>query len=391
MKPREVKPGIYWVGAVDWDRRLFDSLISLPDGTSYNSYLVRGSEKTALFETVDPTKTDVLLDALSAVERIDYVVLQHAEQDHTGSLSAVLSRYPEARVCCSPKAVDLLATHLHVPQGSLTTLDDEEELFLGDKTLRFIHTPWAHWPETMSTYVVEDKVLLSCDLFGSHLATSDLYGAEDEVLPAAKRYFAEIMMPFRPAIRKNLDKVGALELEAIGPSHGPLYARPEFILDAYRDWVDGPSHDLAVIPFVTMHGSTLAMVDRLTEALTERGTRVRRFDMASADLGSLATALVDAGTIVAATPTVLTNPHPAMMSALYLISALRPKAPFLALLVSYGWASKVVETVGTLTAGLKAEMLGEVVARGLPTDEEMRQVDRLADVIAARHREAGLV
>jgi len=390
MTPREVRPGVYWVGAVDWDRRLFDALISLPDGTSYNAYLVRGSEKTALFDTVDPAKTQVLLDNLQGVDRVDYVVIHHVEQDHSGSLPVILAKYPEARVLCSPKAVDLLITHLHVPANLLTVVGDGEEVSLGDKTLRFLHTPWVHWPETMSTYLVEDRVLLSCDFMGSHLATSDLFGREEEVLPAAKRYFAEIMMPFRAAVRKNLDKVEPLDLDVIAPSHGPLYGRPRVILDAYRDWVDGPPRNLVVIPYVTMHGSTLVLVERLTGALTERGVKVERFDLSSVDLGRLAASLVDAATIVAGTPTVLTNPHPAMMSALYLATALRPKVRFLSLVASYGWASNVVETVTSLTAGLKAEMIEPVLIKGLPRPEDLSLVDVLAATIAAKHSAADL-
>jgi flavorubredoxin len=390
MKPREVRPGVHWVGAVDWDRRLFDALIPLPEGTSYNAYLVRGSEKTVLFDTVDPSKTQVLLDNLQGVDRLDHIVIHHVEQDHSGSLPVILARHPEARVLCSPKAVDLLVTHLHVPAEALTAVEDGEEVSLGDKTLRFIHTPWVHWPETMSTYIVEDRILLSCDLFGSHLATSDLFGREEEVFPAAKRYFAEIMMPFRAAVKKNLEKVESLGLDVIAPSHGPLYRRPGFILDAYREWVDGPPQNLVVVPYVTMHGSTLALVEHLTDALTEHGVKVERFDLSSVDLGRLAASLVDAATIVVGTPTVLTNPHPAVMSALYLATALRPKVRFLSLVGSYGWASHVVETVASLTAGLKAEIIEPVLIKGHPRPEDLRLVDELAATIAAKHASAGL-
>jgi flavorubredoxin len=317
-------------------------------------------------------------------------VIHHVEQDHSGSLPVILARHPEARVLCSPKALDLLVTHLHVSADALTAVEDGEELSLGDKTLRFIHTPWAHWPETMSSYIVEDRILLSCDLFGSHLATSDLFGREEEVFPAAKRYFAEIMMPFRAAVKKNLEKVESLGLDVIAPSHGPLYRRPGFILDAYREWVDGPPQNLVVVPYVTMHGSTLALVEHLTDALTERGVKVERFDLSSVDLGRLAASLVDAATIVVGTPTVLTNPHPAVMSALYLATALRPKVRFLSLVGSYGWASHVVETVASLTAGLKAEIIEPVLIKGHPRPEDLRLVDELAATIAAKHSAAGL-
>ena len=333
MKPRQLRPGVYAVGAVDWDRRVFDSLIPLPEGTSYNSYLVQGSEKTALIDTVDPVFATSLLELLSGVDRIDYVIAQHIEQDHSGSLPAVLARYPDAQVLCSARAVDLLASHVHVSGERVQVVEDGEELALGDKTLRFVHTPWVHWPETMSTFLVEDKVLFSCDMFGSHLASSDLIGREEELYPAAKRYFAGIMMPFRSMVRKDLDRVEPLGAELIGPSHGPVYGRPEFIFEAYRDWVDGPPHNLVVVPFVTMHGSTKVMVERLTGALVDRGVKVERVDLQGVDLGRLATVLVDAATVVAATPTVMTNPHPLMVSALYLANELKPKARFLSAMV----------------------------------------------------------
>ena len=390
MKSREIRPGVHWVGAVDWDRRLFDALICLPEGTSYNSYLVVGSEATALFDTVDPTKTHLLLENLEGVERIDYVVLHHAEQDHSGSLGAVAERFPQARLLCSPKAVDLLASHLRFPADAFKAVEDGEELSLGDKTLRFVHTPWVHWPETMSTYVPEDKLLLSCDLFGSHLATSDLFGHEEEVIPAAKRYFAEIMMPFRPAVRRNLDKLAPLNLEVIGPSHGPVYGEPESILAAYREWVDGPPRNLVVIPYTTMHGSTLTMVERLSAGLIERGVKVLRFDLTSVDLGRLAAAVVDAATIVVGTPTVMKNPHPSVVYALYLLNSLRPKVQYLSVIGSYGWSSSVVQTIASMTGGLKAEMIEPVLIKGLPGPEDLMLVDKLAETIASKHAEAGL-
>ena len=391
MKPRELRPGVYAVGAVDWDRRVFDSLIPLPDGTSYNAYIVRGAEKTALIDTVDPAFTSLLLERLAGVDRIDYVIAQHVEQDHSGSLPAVLARFPDAQVLCSARAVDLLATHVRVFGDRVRVVDDGEELGLGGKTLRFVYTPWVHWPETMSTFLVEDKVLFSCDMFGSHLATSDLIGREEELCPAAKRYFAEILMPFGSMVRKDLDKVEPLGAELIAPSHGPVYGRPQFIFDAYRDWVDGPPHNLVAVPFVTMHGSTAKMVDRLVGALVERGVKAERLDLQGVDLGRLATVLVDAATVVAATPTVMTDPHPLMVSALYLANGLKPKARFLSALVTYGWATNALERIIELTAGLKAEVIEPVVVKGLPTDEELSKIDALADAIAAKHAAAGLV
>jgi len=175
MKARKIKEGIYWMGAVDWDRRLFDSLIPLPDGTSYNAYLIQGSEKTALLDTVDPSMVDVLLFQLESVQNIDYIIAHHAEQDHSGAIPHVLEKYKNAKVLTTSKGKGMLVDHLCIPEERFITVDDGETLSLGNKTLKFIHTPWVHWPETMVTYLQEDNILFTCDFFGSHLATTDLY------------------------------------------------------------------------------------------------------------------------------------------------------------------------------------------------------------------------
>lgn len=391
VNPREIKPGVYAVGAIDWDRRLFDALIGLPDGTTYNSYLVEGREKTALFDTVDPEMTAVLLENLKGVEKVDFIVLQHAEQDHSGSLSAVLQRFPDAQVMCSARAVEILSQHLGFPEATFIVVKDGQELDLGGKTLRFLATPWAHWPETMSTYIAEDRLLLSCDMFGAHFAGSDAFWGERDPLPSAKRYFAEIMMPFRPALRKNLDKVRSLEVDMIAPSHGPVFDRPSVILGAYEDWLSGPPRNLVVIPYITMHGSTSVMVDRLVQGLIDRSVGVARFDVTSLDTGHLAMDLVDAATVVIGTPTVMTNPHPAMIGVIYLINLLRPKVKFMSAVVTHGWASNAIETIQTMTSGLKPELIPPVLLRGMPAEDGLRLIDELADAIAAKHREAGLL
>ncbi|GAH76152.1 unnamed protein product, partial [marine sediment metagenome] len=233
--PRKIKPNIYSVGAVDWDRRLFDELIPLPDGTSYNSYLIKGSEKTALIDTVDPTKENILIDNLNKlnITSIDYLISNHAEQDHSGSIPKILKLYKNAKVVTNPKCKDMLMNLLLIPEDKFITINDRETISLGDKTLEFIYASWVHWPETMLTYLKEDKILFSCDLFGSHLATSNLFVTDDaKVYEVAKRYYAEIMMPFRKIIRKNLEKIKDLEIEIIATSHGPIYNKPEFIINA---------------------------------------------------------------------------------------------------------------------------------------------------------------
>ena len=390
MKARQIRPGIYSVGAIDWDRRLFDALIPLPDGTSYNSYLVQGSQKVALIDTVDPTMTGVLMGYLDSFPTIDYVIANHAEQDHSGSLPQVLAKYPDAKVVTTPKCKDLLVALLLIPEDRFTTVNDGETLSLGDKTLEFIYAPWVHWPETMLTYLREDRILFPCDLFGSHLAATDMYvSSEGQVYESAKRYYAEIMMPFHTIIEKHLEKLAAYQIDVIAPSHGPMYDKPSFILEAYRSWVFDPLKNTVVLPYISMHGSTQKMVEYFVSALVERGVKVEQFNLAAADIGKLAMALVDAATMVIGTPTVLVGPHPNVAHAAFLANALRPRLQFVSIIGSYGWGSKAVEQLTAMVPLLKAEVLAPVTSKGFPREEDFKSLDNLANTIAQKHKDRG--
>jgi len=389
---REIKPGVFTVGVIDWDRQLFDELIPLPDGTSYNAYVVRGSEKTALIDAADPSMAKALMENIEGLglDRLDYVVANHAEQDHSGSIPTVLERFPEAKVVCTPRCQELLADHLRVPAEKFVTAEDRMILSLGDKTLEFFYTPWVHWPETMSTYLREDKILFSCDFFGSHYATSDLFADKRIIYEPAKRYYAEIMMPFRAIIRKNLEIVEALDLEMIAPSHGPFHDEPSFIIEAYRDWSSEEVKNEVVIPYVSMHGSTKLMVDHLIDALIARGIGVKRFEISGSDVGKMAEALVDAATLVLGTCTVLAGPHPNAAHVAFLANALRPKTRFASIIGSYGWGGKTVKVIQDMMPLLKVEMIEPVLAKGLPGEEDFLALDRLADEILKKHRELGI-
>lgn len=394
MELRQIKPGIFLVGAVDWDRRLFDALIPLPDGTSYNSYLIKGSRKTALIDTVDPTMTDILLNNLKSagVQTLDYIITNHAEQDHSGSLPAVLAAYPQAQVITTPKCKEILMYLLRIPENRITTVEDKETLSLGDRTLEFIHYPWVHWPDTMLSYLREDKILFPCDLFGSHFATSDMYVTEEgRVYEASKRYFAEIMMPFRANIQRQWEKLAGYDIQVIAPSHGPMHNKPSFIMDAYRDWVAGPPKNTVVIPYVSMHGSTRLMVDYLTRALTVRGVNVERFDLPVTDIGKLAMSLVDAATVIIGTPTVLGGAHPAAVYAAVLANALRPKVKFASVIGSYGWGGRAAEQLTTLLPNLKVELIPPVIIQGLPEEADYKVLDEMAEAVVAKHKEAKLI
>jgi flavorubredoxin len=394
MKPRELKNGVYCVGAVDWDRRLFDSLIPLPDGTSYNSYLIKGSDRTALIDTVDPTMKDVLFDNLDGldIKNIDYVIFNHAEPDHSGCIREVLAKYPEAKAVCTEKCKSMLIDRFMVDEGRFKAVADRETLSLGDRTLEFIHAPWVHWPETMLTYIREDKILFPCDFFGSHLAGTEMFvrdaGQEYE---AARRYWAEIMMPFRLQIQKNLEKIKDYPIEMIAPSHGPAHDKPKYIVEAYHSWAYDEPRNIVVLPYTSMHGSTRKMVGYLVSALAQRGVTVKQFDLAGADIGKLAAALVDAATVVIGTPTVLTGPHPNAAHAAFLANAIRPKVKFASIIGSYGWGTRVVEALAAMIPNLKVEIIPPVICKGFPKEADFQALDNLAETIAEKHKAAGLV
>ena len=390
MEPRKIRDNIYSLGFIDWDSRLFDALIPLPDGTSYNSYLIEGSEKTVLIDTVEPSHFHELEAQLKNVPKLDYVISLHAEQDHSGSIPQVLALYPDAKLITSTKAKGLLMDILPISEESIITVSDGETLSLGNKTLEFIFTPWVHWPETMVAYLQEDKILFSCDFFGAHIATTDLFVTDEaRVFEAAKRYYAEVMMPFRKIIDKNLDKISAYDIDLIAPSHGQIYPRPAFIIDAHKEWVSSRLKNTVVLPYISMHNSTKIMVDFLTSSLVKKGVNVELFNLTVTDIGKLAMALVDAGTIVLGTPTVLSGPHPNVVYGAYLANALRPKAKFLSIIGSYGWGGKSVEILAGMIPNLKVEVLDPVLIKGTPTDTDFEALENLAQTIAAKHQELG--
>lgn len=391
MVIKKIGEGVYFLPSIDWDRRLFDSLIPLPDGTTYNAYLIQGSEKTVLLDTADPKMRESFLLSLKKIKRIDYLIAHHGEQDHSGLIPDVLERYPQSKLVVSSKGKEILLVHLPIEEDRVKVVEDGETLDLGGKTLQFVYTPWVHWAETMVTYLREEKILFSCDFFGLHLATSETFVRGEYPLEAAKRYFAEIMIPFSPIIQKNLEKIKDLEISLIAPSHGPIWDNPDMILERYRQWAGEKRENKVLIPFVSMHDSTRIMVDYLSDALVERGIQVERFELPHTDLGKIAMGLVDAPTLILGTPTVLAGAHPYAAFAAFLVNALRPRLRFVSLIGSYGWGGKTVEQISGLLSNLKVEIIEPVLAKGYPREADFRALDRLADSVLQNHRKEGII
>jgi len=384
-----IKNNVYFCGVQDPHRRLFDELIPLPDGTTYNSYLVKGSEKTALIDTSYSTKVVEFLECLEGESKIDCIIANHGEGDHTDALKFVLEKYPKALIYCTQKCCDILVDAHEIPLEKFHVIADGEKLSLGDKTLQFTIAPWVHWPDTMFTYVEEDKILFTCDFLGAHSIVNEVFVTpSEEYLQGARRYYGEIMMPFRTQCKNYIQKIEALKPEIICPSHGGVYDKPEFILEAYKEWTGDIPKNKVVIPYVSMYGNTEKAIVYLEEKLTKLGVKVDKFDLVKDDAGEYVCSLVDAATIIFAAPMVLAGPHPAAMSGLILTNALRPNIKFMGTINSFGWGGDFMGKVKA-NLNLQVEMFDPIAFKGKAKAKDKEQIEALAELIAQKHKEIG--
>ena len=382
-----IAPNVFWVGVKDQNRRLFDGLIPLPHGTSYNSYLVVGSDKVALIDTVNPGFEGELVDKVSEhvdPAKIDYVIMNHAEPDHANATSHMLSVAKGAKLVTTAKGKEAAMMYFGVPEDRIMVVDEGSSIDLGGRTLKFVDAPWLHWPETMFTYLVEERILFPCDFFGSHIAYGEFYADEfgdGHTLELAKLYFAEIMMPFRKPALKALEKVKALDPKIIAPSHGVMYREPKLIMDAYESWAGEKMKKKVLIPYVSMWGSTEKMVKTLKAALVDKGIEVQVFDLTVSDVGHVAKQLVDTPIVVIGAPTVLGGAHPVATYAALLTKTLRAPTRYAAILTSHGWSGGAVKQLSEMLSGTKIEVLDVIDSKGPAGEEEISRILKLADTI----------
>ena len=391
-KSVEMVPGVFWVGVLDRERALFDSFMSLPYGTTYNAYLVTGGEKTALIDTVGSDFTDILTKKVSEsvkVEDIDYVVMNHAEPDHGGSIPKILSIAKNARLVASKKGVGMAKLFYDVPEERMMAVEDGSKIELGGKTLRFISAPWLHWPETMFTYCEEDRVLFTCDFFGAHMAADKLYEDEvgDIVLSEARRYYAEIMMIFINPLRKALDKVAELDIKIIGPSHGPVYREPHRIVDAYEKWARGPLEQKAVVIYVSMYGSTAVLEKTIVAALKDEGVDAVAYNMVKSDISQIVTDLVDSSAIIFGSPSFYGGMHPRLASSVELIRTLKPRGKIVAVFGSYGWGGGAAKEIKSRLAPVGFDVIETLEIKGPPGDEALDKARSLGKAVARKIKE----
>lgn len=383
--------GVYWVGIKDWDRKLFDALIPLPNGTTYNAYLVVGASQKALIDTANPGFEKELEDKISRItdpSAIDYVVMNHAEPDHAGSIPYIMSINTKAKLVATAKGAKMAQTYYKVPEDRIVVVHDKDSLDLGGKTLQFVEAPMLHWPETMFTYIKEDRMLFPCDFFGAHVARGIFDDEVEDLLSYAQRYFGEIMMPFSIMAQKALEKIKDLKIDVIGPSHGPIYKNPERILNAYKKWSNGETKRKAMIVYVTMWKNTEKMVQPLAETLMSEGIEVASYNLTVADVGDIAKDLVDSKAIVLGAPTVLGGAHPLAVYATYLVKALRPPLKFGVVLSSYGWGGGAIKHVQEILGSSKMEIVGSMEINGPPSESDVKRIVEIGKNLAERIKAA---
>ena len=391
---KEIKNSVFYAGLNDADRVIFDELIPLEHGTTYNSYIVKGSGKTAVIDTMYPPFCDLYLKNFdeNGIDKVDYIIANHGEQDHSGSIPALLNKFPDAIVITNDKCRQNIIEMLLVDESKIRVIQNNEEISLGNKTLQFIMAPGVHWPDTMFTYLKEDNMLFTCDFLGAHLPFGDLFAKNDDKLYSmAKRYYAEIMMPFRTTCKKYIDTVEKINPSYILPSHGPIYNNPKFIINAYKDWTDDKPENLVLIPYVSMYGSTEEMVNYVKEGLEKNNIKVKVHDLVRDDLGDLAVNMVDAATILIGASMVLAGPHPIAANACTLTNALKPKAKFVSFLGSFGWGGKLFETLSSLITSIKPEIIEPVLSKGKPKEDDFKNLDKLIQTITEKHKSLNLI
>jgi len=385
----EMAPGIFWVGATDWHRRVFDRFFSLPYGTSYNSYIVKGSQKTALIDTVSRGFEDLLLEKVGRVlapGSIDYLVMNHAEPDHGGAIPAVMASAPKARLVATKRGVDMAGVFYNVPPERCQVVADGDTLDLGGLTLRFLDTPWLHWPETMSTYCPEGKTLFPCDFLGAHLASDRLFAEEVGGLsiPEAKRYYASIMMPFASRALRALDKFQEIEVSLLAPSHGPVHKDPRNILQAQRKWAGGPLEPKVVVLYATMYGATETLKGTVVDALSAQGVETIEYNLAVADLSHIMADLVDARALVVGSPTFIGGAHPLVHTAVETVRILRPPGKLAALFGSSGWSGGAAAHLKARLESAGYEVLDPVEIKGPPRPQDLEAARDLGKLVAER-------
>ncbi len=362
----QLSENVRWVGYIDWAVRDFHGYRT-ERGSTYNAYLVLG-EKRALIDTVKAPYADDLLAQIRAclpLEQLDYIVCNHAEPDHAGGLEQVLAVCPNARVVCNKKCAEALRLHFDTSKWKFQIVADGEKLDLGGRTLQFFDTPMVHWPESMVTYLVEEQVLFSMDAFGQHFAGAWRFDDEaplDVVMAEAKRYYANIVMPYGRPVAAALAKVGTLPLKIIAPSHGVIWrAHIGEIVAAYKEWMVCKAAAKVVIAYVSMWNSTRVMAQAMADGALESKVEVQLIDLDTVHDTELVCEALDCACLAIGSPTLNQGIMPRMAAALTYLRGLRPTGKFGLAFGSYGWAARGCDELAQYLHVMQMTPLGEPI------------------------------
>jgi flavorubredoxin len=371
--------GIDWVGVVDWEVRDFHGYRT-GRGSSYNAYLVRDA-KTALIDTVKAPFAGRLMERTRSLvdpERIDYLVCNHAEPDHAGSLPAVVTQCPNAEVVCDAKCRDALSAYCDTRGWKFRIVATGDELSLGTRTLRFIETPMVHWPESMFTYVPEERILFSMDAFGQHYASSGRFDDEEplaDVMSEARTYYANIVMLYSAPIARVLEQARTMEIDTIAPSHGIIWRRHvRDVFDAYSRWVAHRVEPKVLVAYDTMWQSTARMARAIVDGVVEGGARAVLVNVRTEDLTLLATETLEAAVLAIGSPTLNKTVMPQVAAALTYLKGLQPVGKAAVAFGSYGWARGGAKAVEDALREMKLDVLRDPIqCRYVPSAEVMEE------------------
>ena len=389
MKPIEITEGIYWLGVIDWNVRDFHGY-STYQGTTYNSYLIM-DEKITLIDAVKKEFADELLSNISQIvdpKKIDYVISNHTEMDHSGGLPRVMHKIGEDKpLYCSKMGQKNLSKHF--PQKwNFQPVENGGELSLGNRTLTFLETRMLHWPDSMFTYVKEDRLLFSSDAFGQHYAGLERFDDQmgDAIMPHAKKYFANILLLYAPLILKLVEKVTemGLAIDIICPDHGILWRKdPSKIINAYVEWSTQKPKRKAIVVYDTMWHSTEAMGEAIVNALGEEGVDARLMHLRNCHRSDVMTEVLDAGAIIVGSPTLNNGLFPTVGDFLTYMKGLKPLNKLGAAFGSYGWSGEAAKLVTKELEEMKFDIIDPGVRiQYVPDDKSLDACRELAKKIA---------
>ncbi len=390
----KLSDNVYWVGAIDWGIRDFHGY-STNRGTTYNAYLVKGG-KNLLVDTVKAPFFDEMMSRIASVmnpSEIDYIISNHSEMDHSGSLPQAVEAMRPEKIFCSKNGAEALRAHFN-PAFDLTIVKTGDKLELGAKTISFVETRMLHWPDSMFSYLHEDKILFSQDAFAMHLATSKLFDDEiaDDILEAeAAKYYANILMPYSDLIIKliaDIPKLG-FQFDMIATDHGPIWRKDMGkIISLYEKWARQKPSDKAIIVFDTMWGSTKSMANSILDGISSAGTDVKLLQLSASHRSDVATELLEAGAIVIGSPTLNNNIFPTIADLICYIKGLRPKNKIGASFGSFGWSGEAMKDINAILHGMKIELVAEpLLVRYVPQEEALRQCFELGKKVSASLKE----